>query len=109
VQDTVGEVIAAIPKPRGEGAWAWCRYYLIRALRSWDGERYTCPVPGCPYAPWPSKYHRGPCERHMSAEDREWFENRLAASRAEIEGRKAAGEVPRRTFCQWLGINRPLR
>jgi hypothetical protein len=58
VQDTIGEVIVAIPKPRGEGAWAWCRFYLIRLRATGFGEGgdHRCSVPGCPQnvPVWPS-------------------------------------------------------
>jgi hypothetical protein len=63
VQDAIGEVIVAIPKPRGEGAWAYCRYYLIRLHRWANNEQYTCRVVGCPHAPL-SKYVPGVCEMH---------------------------------------------
>lgn len=111
MQDTIGEVIVAIPKPRGEGAWAWCRYWLIRAKRHANGEQFDCRITGCPYGPpqllgFPTSTF---CELHMPAEERERREKRRATFRAQFERRKAAGEIPRRTFCQWLGINRPLR
>lgn len=50
MQDTIGEVLVAIPKPRGEGAWAWARYYLIRlrAVMSAEGSGEKCKVTGCP-------------------------------------------------------------
>jgi len=50
VQDTVGEVIVAIPKPRGEGTWAWCRYWLI-AIRSAYRSQYVCAQVGCSEVP----------------------------------------------------------
>ena len=106
MQDTIGEILVAIPKPRGEGAWAWVRYHLIRVKGIANGEE-TCTVVGCPHSPvghWP-----GVCERHLSPERRTALDKRTAAARAEFERRKAAGMIPRRTFCQWLGISRPLR
>ena len=51
-----------------------------------------------------SKYWAGVCRLHMTSEDGARFDKLVAESRAAFERRKAAGEVPRRTFCQWLGI-----
>lgn len=51
VNHELGEILANIPKPRGEGAWAWCRYYLILARRSVFGNEYICAELGCPHPP----------------------------------------------------------
>jgi hypothetical protein len=50
VQDTLGEIIAAAPKPRGEGAWAWVRYHAIRSRDAVMSDEGKCQVPGCPRA-----------------------------------------------------------
>jgi hypothetical protein len=113
MQDTIGEVIATFPKPRGEGAWAWCRFYLLRCWH-WQSD-YLCSEPWCPYPPVmvfdrPASAY---CDRHrdlrMTPAELEYRAKRRAESSAEFQRRKAAGEIPRRTFCQWMGINRPLR
>jgi len=132
VQDTVGEVIVAIPKPRGEGTWAFIRFYLLKA---WHRNKpLMCCVPSCPnpahqvrqsngYMGW-----RERCEFHdqpdflvpiygraigykdelSEAEEREHRATRLAAMREERERKIASGEWPapgHRTFWQWLGIS----
>jgi hypothetical protein len=58
----IEQAIALVPRPRGEGVWAWTRYYLFKARNFWDGDR-TCEVPGCPNGIIPCMPTRR-CDKH---------------------------------------------
>ena len=47
MSETLGEIVALTPKPRGAGTWAWARYYLFR-VRHWN-KPFRCAETGCPY------------------------------------------------------------
>jgi hypothetical protein len=48
MRDTLGEIAATIPKPRGEGTYSWFRYHTIRAACLLNGQGRKCPIKGCP-------------------------------------------------------------
>jgi hypothetical protein len=65
MNETLGEIVALTPRPKGEGAWAWLRFKAIR-LRSWlnNTDTYCQASPGCPYPPWPIPNSSQFCQRH---------------------------------------------
>jgi len=69
-EETVADIIALTPKPRGEGAWAWIRYHLIY-LRSASRSGFICAQPGCSEIPEMIRYigPTGPyCAYHSTPE-----------------------------------------
>jgi hypothetical protein len=46
--DTLADVVALAPKPRGEGTYTWFRYWTIRTACILNGQGRKCPVKGCP-------------------------------------------------------------
>lgn len=70
MNETLGEILATIPKPRGEGIWAWLRYYLIK-MRSVYRSSYMCAQVGCPETPeiYPWGQPKSPyCSLHSTSE-----------------------------------------
>jgi hypothetical protein len=47
MSETLGEIVALTPKPRGDGTWAWVRYHLLRVWH-WN-KPFRCAETGCPY------------------------------------------------------------
>ena len=78
VEETIAEIIGASPKPRGEGTWAWCRYYLIRARHFLNNDGDTiCAQSGCPDVPTMAGAY---CRFHSTPEQSRLRHERYMAS-----------------------------